>query len=418
MRFVLLLFFLFGASQAFGKPSYVGPVYAPKVYTQSASYRDTRLCVLGDVQNMVHQVDAVTPFPGFLANCATVAGFGCEGGFCADSPYCEGTWENTGARLLNNVAYSMTGQYEKIDYTGLSGHDRIQTRLSNMLDHGRCDIIISLGDMNDIDDGRAGLTYDQLGDGEQRQLRITESFWTIIANSGIPFVPLQGNHDTDEFMVNLFASLGITQRSFYYATTPNGRGIAIKAPTPTGKDFCVIGYPWTTSAENTTWAIDNAGCGAGLPTILLWHNSIASNCAINNSPSGTVVQDNPVSEIFMAAGGHLTNTNFSCMEETTQLFDTDADASVWTLYLNAQEANRHSFGFGVTQGMGPTPSDSNGGVYAVVTIHPNASRICGKLWNPYWQVSDFTSNGQDGGSGATDFSQECWTFAFDTRFPP
>ena len=54
----------------------------------------------------------------------------CIGANCEKSPYCKDSWYRTGEILLDNMAYSMTGQWQKIDYSAIKGRDDVQSKLS------------------------------------------------------------------------------------------------------------------------------------------------------------------------------------------------------------------------------------------------------------------------------------------------
>ena len=99
---------------------------------------------------------------GSRARCKAT-GFTCTpGASCEHSPYCKGTWFDTGRQLLRNLAYDLTGQWEKEDYAGIGELDGATAPRTGPPDHPRCDAILSLGDMIDIPSYPAPPVFDWL----------------------------------------------------------------------------------------------------------------------------------------------------------------------------------------------------------------------------------------------------------------
>src|SRR5262249_10603998 len=156
---------------------------------------------------------------------------GCVGQFCAKSPYCDQNWHHTGARLMANLANDMVGQWDQIDRRGIKGDDNVPDVGSfNPPDHGRCDAIISLGDMADIDDPIVvqDPSYAQLGtmaayQNAQYQIDAVADFWKIIDKSGVPYITDIGNHDPNQTFVDLMTTrLNYSKNSFYYDKSASG----------------------------------------------------------------------------------------------------------------------------------------------------------------------------------------------------
>ena len=217
------------------------------------------------------------------------------GSSCEHSPYCKGTWFETGRQLLRNLAYDLTGQWAKEDYQGFGELDGATAPRTGPPDHPRCDAILSLGDMIDIPSypapplfdwtkafgGTAYVSndpdYGDLPAWQKAQADVIDAdFWKIIRASGVPYLPVPGNHDPPKLFRRLLTSLEFTGAPFFHAqegTRKQENAILFK--TPTGKPFCALnlgeGVVFQSTPVEVRWAIHNVGCGGGHPTILIQH---------------------------------------------------------------------------------------------------------------------------------------------------
>jgi hypothetical protein len=405
----------------------------------SAAAQDIHICLVPDTQNQAGATDSAVVLPDSTCRVDPIKG-SCVGASCEKSPYCTNSWYTTGEILLNNAAYSMTGQWEKIDYSAIKGRDKVLSKQSESLDHPRCDMILGLGDMMDISYPPAKMcapaVLDHAGTTDSyHQYEAIEGFWRIIQASGVPFLPLRGNHDPEDCFSKLMRALEFESLPFYYSKSVSsgpaggavlaGQSYAIKAEIA-GKTFCAVGVQdavandvWPGPALTDVAFCDAAiGCGGNFPTILISHGAIHPTGAIDNSGDPTLgtlrdgcVRDPNNSEVFVVAGGHWTNPVTTSVKASEVIPETGK--RVWKLFSNWQEMNRHNGG---RQSMpeGVTPSDGQGGVYTVITISPAKKTICAHDWNPYFQTRSERGNGQEAGLIA--MTELCEDFDFDERF--
>ena len=412
----------------------------------TAAARDIHICLVPDTQNLANQEDNAVVSPSTTCQVDPIRG-ACIGSNCEKSPYCTGSWYRTGEILLANVAYSMTGQWEKIDYSEIHGRDRVQSKLDHSLDHPPCDLILGLGDMMDISyPPQKACTPERLDHAgstdNYHQYESVLGFWKIIRDSGIPFLPLRGNHDPEACYTKLMEALEFESLPFYYAKSSSGQAPgsapgksdgalltgqshAIKAEIA-GRTFCAVGVqdavanePWPGPAM-TDVAFCNAaiGCGGDFPTILTAHGAVLPSGEIDDSgdPGLGTLRDGCVrkrenAEVFIVAGGHWTNP-VRRSAKTSEINPATGER-VWTLFSNWQEMNRHNGG-APSRPEGVTPSDGQGGVYTVITISPEKKTLCAHDWNPYFQTRSERGNGQEPGMIA--MTELCEDFDLDARF--
>ncbi len=409
-----LLSFLLVAGLASAQSVSVRSQHSASGLGPSVSKRSVTLCLVPDIQNLSSSNEMSGGVDG-ETSCGVDASY-CTGASCVKSPYCHITWANTGAIMLRNLAYSLTGRWEQIDYSLISGGDKAAKNLSGPPDHARCDAIIGLGDSYDSISATGNPTYAALTAKNKRQVDQATDFWRIIHASGIPYLIARGNHDPELVFRAMLTNLGVAGTSFYHAGTEDQ--YAIKFATASGKQFCALAADNKTAspidpgevrtAAETTWITDNTGCGANLPTIAVSHQWVTEIGGLT-SDAQALIDDAALDEIFLLAGGHFTpNPALSVKSSTTNV----GGNIVVKMFSNFQETDRHSSNVG---GTGITASDGNGGQYTVVTISPGSNRICGHDWNPYWQVRDGISNGQV--SSAAIGSEACFSLPFDARFP-
>ena len=380
-------------------------------FTASDANRQLTICLVPDIQNMVSSSDFDAE--GGASNCAVTTGY-CTGSSCTASPWCSVSWRNTGEILLRNMAYSLTGQWTSIDYSAIDGTDTVRSKRPHPLDHGPCDLIAGLGDNLDTANLRE---YNELTADMLHQYAMAKMFWTIIRDSGIPFIIARGNHEGEGTFEQLLADLGVSGLSFYHDGDADGEQYAVTFPTRIGKNFCALtldddiesdtGDEYT--AGEKAWILATAGCGSALPTILIGHIIVGTTGALG--VYATDITGNAAGDpIFIVAGGHYTpGLPISVKTSTTNL----AAKTVFTFFSNWQEWNRHNTNVG---GNGISTSDGIGGAYTVIQIDANSSRFCAHDWNPYHQSRSSKGGTQD--NGATElYSSECVDFDFDARFP-
>lgn len=413
MKWLAAILCLFASAASAQTGSFGGPG-APIVSSAMASTRDTYICLIPDTQNLTSSDDhSASP-----ETCAVnPANGGCPTGspYCSKSPYCEGSWRQTGRKLLLNLAYDLTGQQDRLDFNGIGELDG--AAISNKTpDHPRCDLILSLGDMADIDDPvvDANPSYAQLNKFEQEQVQMVNDFWAIIKASGIPYLPLQGNHDPNQpFVDTVYSYLNFTAEPFYYSSEPGQLGHAIKAMTPSGKYFCAIGMPDVTTTDANTWQRNTVGCGSNYPTIILAHEGVTDECELSGYSLTTTVDTAGMGELLMIAGGHYTGSGVeqACKEQKTGTFGTDPSADYFAMFSNWQELNRHNNGYSPNYGI--TTSDSGGIYYTIIRISPDTDQIAGWDWSPYWRRRNMDANIM-GADYTRSFSV---SFDFDARYP-
>lgn len=444
---LLALLLLLVATPASAATAFMQPATSIVSTGISTDSRTVYLCFLPDTQNQMSQDDEIAPDrASAISSCEPVqAATNCSGNYCAKSPYCDTHWINTGRIKMQNTAAELTGRWNDIDWTQIQGTDNVRSHLAGPLDHPRCDAIISLGDMIDIDDsGGFVSTIHSLTDlitlaGFQNgieQYRTNLAFWTAIRDSGIPFLPVPGNHDPEDLMPQLFSDLGFTSLPFYYDTAPSGKSAAIKFATRTGKSFCVISTAYNTRAKaDLEWRTDKIGCGSGLPTIFVSHYAVFGSGGsagryideLADAATSKCIQnalaDAAKSALFMIVGGHETSvpsvkhftasggTLNSSSPQCTNVASTYA-YSWFGLYTDPQELNTHNSN--VNLPYGNTPSDGNAMQYTIVAINPIAKTVDAWDWSPYWQTNNGEAPTDAPGTTATRLHQ---SFDFDSRFP-
>lgn len=441
MKILYLILLLILPVLAYAGPNTFDAGGSELVLTSSNHEHDMTICLVPDVQNMASQndFDAV----GGKTSCPGLPGY-CTGNGCIKSIYCHQSWRNTGNILLRNMAYSLTGQWDKIDYSNIRGNDNVLSKLGHSLDHARCDLILDLGDMTDVPNNSgfgnyvasSRATLDSLD--YTYQFNAIKDFLGVIDKSGIPWVINQGNHDPWVWWDDYFTMFGIENKSYFYEREPTwGLSYAVLVPNPTEVPICVVSIGFsdalydpnapgegTRGADVLTWATNVTGCGGDYPTILIAHNQVGEDgephsggmvtpqvVTLTGIAPGTYPGTAGVNEIFMIAGGHWTSSSDTAKTSYTGLFGVSADAAVYGFFSNKQELDRHPSPVDDT---GITASDSNGGLYTVIILSPDNNSLCAHDWNPYWQVTNGTSNGQKNGTGT---SSECFNFDFYGRFP-
>ena len=145
----------------------------------AAEDRSVYLCFVPDTQHLTSSISGCAS--GTAAARTTrrpprcsATRFTCSGAYCEHSPYCKGTWFDTGRQLLRNLAYDLTGQWEKEDYKGIGELDGATAPRTGPPDHPRCDAILSLGDMIDIPSFPAPPEFD-LREARRHGLRLARS---------------------------------------------------------------------------------------------------------------------------------------------------------------------------------------------------------------------------------------------------
>ena len=388
----------------------------PTPTSEIISKGDVYLCFIPDMQNQTSQDDLA----GASSDTSCITTLRCSGVTdCNNSVYCSQNWGTTTARILTrNLAYDLTGQYSREDWTAIKGSDPINAK-PKQANHPRCDAIISLGDMNDIDDaevGPVGPTYATLTAKRRKEVDTLVDFWQIIRASGIPFLPLIGNHDPQNVYTPYLMEdkLNFTALPFYFGREPVRKfEYGIKFATNSGKSFCVLGYNVTAEAStdvtdamnatDTAWVRTNIGCGDGSPTIIVGHDLILQNvcdtatsvATVQGTSNGLILNDNTKSALFMMAGGHYTgsgaelqncavlwpiHTNFSAAVADLQ-FD------IFMMFANVQEMSRHPDSTASVP-LGITAHDGAGDLYEIVKISPGARQVTFTSWSPYWRGLD------------------------------
>lgn len=382
------------------------------------AYTKVQLCLIPDTQNQTSQDDEAGPIGGCTATSQ------CLAPYCTTSPYCDGSWTNTGRTHLRNQAFAMMNQWSRVDWTRTRGRDTAaQSFLANSPDGHHCDAILSLGDISDVGDATVALDpdYATLFPEEKLMWDLSFDVWSLIKSSGIPSLPVRGNHDPRLLYRQLMETvMGGTAMPFYYARESTRLiNYAILFPTNSGHSFCALALNSSaaagTAVNNTErqWIADNIGCGAGLPTILIQHEAISATgtLAAGGTPSlSALVGDAANNELFLIVGGHYVPT----VPGTVSAQTTGAGGfDYWNIFSDYQEMNRHDTG-AASSPQGATPSDGAGDYYTIVTIDPRYSTMIVTPFSPYWQRLE-----NDVYAGATVYTTApvSYTMPFTTRFP-
>lgn len=402
------------------------------------SNRDFTICLIPAFGEMAGQEDYDAE--GGKFSCPVAEGL-CTGASCIKSPYCDISWRNTGQVLLSNLAYDLTGQWNKIDYSKIHGPDTYaKSRRANAPDHDKCGVIVSLGDMANItssDNNIAGdagnetietSTIASLAASDldyQRQAVL--AFWGIIKASGIPYIPMQGNNDPWIWFPDLLTKTGFESESWFYTKEATyGRSLAILVPLWGAKKLCVISSSFDFTSDGagkrtqySTWLQATVGCGANHPTLLATHDQVSATTGQPGTGAAPVIGFGAdpgiagMSEIFMFAGSHIGDIGAGSLKTSfTGLFGADANQTVFSYFTSFVDSQRHIDNL---DGSGYTTSDFAGGAYTVVSLQPDRARICAHDWGTYFQsTTSFTAPGEGVYSVPT---ANCLAFAFDTRFP-
>jgi hypothetical protein len=402
-----------------------------------AADRAVHLCFVPDTQHLTSSINWLRERETCRADnkdapALKVTKFTCSGAACEHSPYCKGSWFETGRQLLRNLAYDLTGQWEKEDYTGIGELDGATAPRKGPPDHPRCDAILSLGDMIDIPSFPAGNEftwlaprggtayavrdpdYDDLPAWQKAQADvIDEDFWRIIRASGIPYLPVPGNHDPPKLFRRLVSSLELTSAPFFHAQEPTRKQEnAILFKTPTGVPFCALnlseGIVFKATKAEVRWVVDHVGCGGGHPTILIQHGGVFGPRLMGNTPEVVMQAAATTDEIVIVAGGHWGSPVSTKLERRNGV----NDRQQFLLYSNWQEVAIHTGG-AESRPHGATELYGGGIYYTVVRIDPVAKTFSAWDWSPYWRSRQMGKVGTNG--PATSALEK--GYDFDAVFP-
>lgn len=267
---LLALIALLVASPALAQQVELGP---PGMQTAAGTVatRTTYICIVPDIQNLTSVVNDQV---GSSANTTCSCGTGATN--CSTSPWCSGSWRETNATILRNMAYELTGQWSRIawPFTG-PVPARAVGSIANPTNGvpRKCDLVVQVGDIGDSGHpfdstiGYANLTQ-QIKD---EWIIAQRDFFEILRQAGVPFIAAQGNHDAPNAYLNYFTEALVQSLPGYYAEDyPNSISWAIKASTPAG-EICAVMYGCRASLAALDFAYANVGCGDDLPTIVVSH---------------------------------------------------------------------------------------------------------------------------------------------------
>ncbi len=375
-----------------------------------AAERDTIICLIPDTQWLT--IGATSGQVPDMSTCqpSQDPSYGCKGEYCKSSPYCKTNWIETHKLLLRNLAYELTGQWEKIDYTEISGGDTTKSHQTKGLDHPRCDLILGLGDITNNPDGVFDFPYDKLQTHQDEWKLATENLWSIIDASGIPYLPSQGNHDSLDAYKRFLGLLGTEKKPWFYTMEKTRRSsYAIKPKLASGLELCVVGLSWRggTGPDRTerAWARDTWGCGANLPTIGVQHSG----------QGWAEIQADPRNaESFFFAHGHWITIPFSAKQYVARAA---GGFGFFNFFSNWQARGRWD-----KDDAGPRPMTGNGGrgnttwdglgtFYTVVRVSPAEKKVQAWDWSPYF-LSRNTRYPFNGNSSLD------VDFDFDARYSP
>jgi hypothetical protein len=400
--------------------------------------RSVYLCFVPDTQHLTSSIQWLRERNSCRADnpdapAMRVTGFTCSGAWCEHSPYCKGTWFDTGRQLLRNLAYDLTGQWDKEDYKGIGDLDGATAPRTGPPDHPRCDAILSLGDMIDIPSFPAGPhdfdflaklggtayvmrdpDYGDLPEWEKAQADVIDAdFWRIIRASGVPYLPIPGNHDPPKLFRRLMSALEFKGAPFFHAQEPSRQQEnAILFKTRTGKPFCALnlteGLVFKTTPGELEWVIENVGCGGEHPTILLQHGGVYGPQLLTDTPAVVTGAATRTKEIVIVAGGH-----WGAGSSTKFLRQNAANGARQLLvYSNWQEVPLHAGG-AATKPYGASEVYSGGLYYTIVRIDAAAKQLSAWDWSPYWRSRKMGNVGTNGpATSAYDVGYD-----FDATFP-
>ena len=403
----------------------------------AAADRSVHLCFVPDTQHLTSSVVWLRERDSCRADnpespALRATKFTCEGESCAHSPYCKGTWFDTGRQLLRNLAYDLTGQWDKEDYTGIGELDGATAPRRGPPDHPRCDAILSLGDMIDIPSYPAGHEfdwtqklggtayvvrdpdYDDLPPWQKAQAdAIDADFWRIIRASGVPYLPVPGNHDPPKLFRRLTKALAFEDAPFFHAAEPSRRQENAILFNAGGRRFCALnlaeGIVFKATPAEVRWVIDHVGCGGGHPTVLIQHGGVLGERLMTDTPEVVTRSAASTKAIVAVAGGHWGVATSSKILRLNAL----NDRRQLLLYSNWQEIALHAGGAS-TRPHGASEVYSAGIYYTVLRFDPDAKRLSAWDWSPYWRSRKMGNVGTSGPStSALDVDYD-----FDARFPP
>jgi len=346
----------------------------------------------------------------------------CVEPYCTAPLTCKDSWDATHRQIYRNVGYLVTGQHEKIDWSGFSPPADGAATYAYAQDFPRCDLILSLGDMMGIDDadvqklpqctnaaksgslgaGGLGTDYDQY--------ETIEEFWDIVDASGIPYMPLLGNHEPWRCVEKLLAHLNYTAKPWFYSqdiADPNANGISntIKVDIA-GETFCAAGVADNAAGYvlNEAYCDAAIGCGGDYPTILTAHGA-SVGAGFEPGPYDKCVNDVNNSEVIAVAGGHwivsTSSKQYPLIPATGQ--------NVLLMLSNWQFANTHSPGFPGAE-FGTTPNDAARGTITVLELALDQDRMLAWDWSEYFHTRE--DHGDGGGTSSIDVA-----FPYSTRWP-
>ncbi|HTO53053.1 MAG TPA: metallophosphoesterase [Myxococcota bacterium] len=254
------------------------------------------------------------------------------------------------------------------------------------------DFALQLGDLTDstggLDQGAQGWLDDdpnsksQPNDAEWKRIR-TKLFDRLDA-AGIPHLEVVGNHDSGVDFVRWFPAAEFEKRPWFYAMltrkpawkdpVQDTTQRAALMPTPIGT-ICVIGQPFTGQHGlfDTDWMVNQIGCGAGRPTILVQHGGLTAEplAALRGAP------DEKRALVIATVEGHFVCTN--CVLMGQNAWPAALLPSAVKVRANWQET---SFG-------GPGGTNHSGlSWWAKWTLDPKAGTSNLMAHNPYLNMSN------------------------------
>lgn len=371
-----------------------------------AAFRNIRICGAGDIQNMASADDDLDLEDG----CAPQTGGSCAGEFCTKSPYCEGSWYNTGGILLRNMALSMAGESRLIDYSRIRGTDPAPIFPPVNPDHEKCDIVLLPGDLMDTGDADTNPPTAR----DLKEWANVNLFLNTLDAYGVPWIAAKGNHDSEILFQQINARLNASP--YFYNDSADGLSHALLIPTRAGQKMCLIAITDTPSESvgNDAFLNANVGCGGNHPTIFMSHSAVANSQTVTTCSASSSAYTNLVTagkeKVWLVFAGHTTpNPPIGLCIDSVNPAAWAGTPKLYRSNVNTQELDRHNYGSNPPYGN--TASDNVGGVYLVIDLDVANDRITFHAWNPYYQTRDSVS----GRYITTTLSE---AFDFDTRFPP
>jgi hypothetical protein len=243
-------------------------------------------------------------------------------------------------------------------------------------------LILGLGDITNNPDGVFDFPYDKLQTHQEEWKIAIDNLWSIIDQSGIPYLASQGNHDSLDAYKRFLGLLGTEKKPWFYAMEKTKKSsYAIKAKLPSG-EFCVVALSWrggvSADPAEQAWVRDTWGCGGDHPTIGVHHSG---------QGWGPIQRDARNAESFFFANGHWITNPFSAKAYVSRGAGGFGYFNFFSNWQARGRWDRDEGGpvlLGGNGGRGNTTWDGLGTFYTVVRVSPAEKKVQAWDWSPYF----------------------------------